>query len=569
MKKLIYFLFVVAIVTKSTTLFAQLPPPALLNQNYKLVYRDDFDNDVVAPWVADNETEHGDDKCEKQVYLEKNVTESEGWLRIKAVKEDYTCIPYLKTALRTFKYTSGQVSSPMYLTYGYYEIRCSMPEFKGSWPAFWLIKGKEGKEYQEIDIFEACGATPNTVKCGTYQEYTTKKVNGECQFIKDNDGIDQSNKQDTRLPNSGYTKIPKTPSFNSHINVINTYGVEWTPTKLKWFINGTEIFEEQNINLFDPEHIILNLAIDGGCWCNKNCGENCIDDDKLPAFYDIDYVRIWQKEKQNIYIKGSKELCRGKTETFFAPYYIGASYEWSSSSGLTVTPSVHGWANWSYPCPFFKEGWESTNVTATQAGLQTLTLKVSFSGGYTETTTYDIFVSDGIPATPISVNFEEDGDGCTYNGIVNGNPSSSYVMVKNGLSSEFHGSDIPSIFKPGKTKFSIYAKNICGISAPLNVNENLPTLDKCQKWQLKVSPNPGNTYINIDIERNSQKLDANTLIDGNIYIRDLYGNLKKSERMSEVQKSIDISDLENGIYNIMYKDEFEIITELFVKTDEL
>ena len=566
MKKLFYLLFVLVI----TANISNAQPPALLNQNYKLVYRDDFDNGVVAPWGADNETEHGGDDCEKQVYLAKNVTESEGWLHIKAMKEDYTCVPYTKTASRTFKYTSGQVISPMNLTYGYFEIRCGMPEFKGSWPAFWLIKGKEGKEYQEIDIFEACGATPDKIKCGTYQEYTTKKVNGECQFIKDNDGIDQSNKKDTRLPNSGYTKIPKTSNFNSHINVINTYGVEWTPTKLKWFINGIEIFEEQNINLFDPEHIILNLAIDGGCWCNKDCGNSCVDDDKLPASYDIDYVKIWQKEKQNIYIKGSKDMCRGKTETFFAPYYANAFYEWSSSSGLTVTPSVYGWENYPYPCPYFKEGWQSTNVTATQAGQQTLTLKVSFSGGYTETTTYDIFVSDGVPATPNSVNFVQDGDGCSYNGTIVGNgTATSYVMIKNGVSVEFQGPDIPSNFKSGKTKFSVYAKNSCGLSKPLNVNETLDKLPECQKWQLKISPNPGNTYINIDIERNNEKLDANTMVNGEIYIRDFFGNLKKQERLNETQKSIDISDLENGIYNIMYRDEFQVVTELFVKTDEL
>ena len=100
-------------------------------------------------------------------------------------------------------------------------------------------------------------------------------------------------------------------------------------------------------------------------------------------------------------------------------------------------------------------------------------------------------------------------------------------------------------------------------------NETLDQLPNCQKWQLKVSPNPGNTYININIEQNNEKLNAGTPVNGDIYIRDFFGNLKKQERISEAQKSIDISDLENGLYNIMYRDEFQFVTELFVKTDGL
>ncbi len=504
MKKSLIFILLSYFILQLEKLSAQ--PASLLNQGYKLVYVDEFNNGVIAPWTADNEVEHGEENCESQVYLSPNVTESEGWLKITARKENYTCTPQNQTVQRTFKYTSGQVVSPMNLTYGYFEIKCEMPAFTGSWPAFWLLKGSQGNAYQEIDIFEACGAQPNAIKSGTYQELIKTCIDGKTKYIADTDGIPDNHKVGTMLKNDGWIKIPEiptppifpAPAFFNNITKTNVYGVEWTPKHIKWFINGIETFTEVNGNLFDPEHIILNLALDSGCFCNKNCGKNCIEDTKLPAIYKIDYVRIWQKENQNIYIKGNENMCRGTTKTFFAPYYADATYQWTCTGGLTINSTTHGWGNWPVNCPYFKDGWDGVNVTATQAGNQVLTLTITFSGGATETIAYNVLVSDDIPAMPTSVTFKQNDDGCYYKGIIQANSGTLFVMIKSGVKTEFSGYEIPSNFRKGQTKFSIYAKNDCGLSAPLNINEVLDELPNCLKWQLKISPNPGNTYVNVD-----------------------------------------------------------------------
>jgi len=75
----------------------------------------------------------------------------------------------------------------------------------------------------------------------------------------------------------------------------HSYRVDWTPTYIKGFIDGQEIFHFVNQNRsfkewpFDQKfHWLLNLAV-GGNWG----GKEGVDDTIFPATFEIDYVRVY------------------------------------------------------------------------------------------------------------------------------------------------------------------------------------------------------------------------------------------------------------------------------------
>jgi beta-glucanase (GH16 family) len=76
------------------------------------------------------------------------------------------------------------------------------------------------------------------------------------------------------------------------------YAVEWTKDYIKGFVDGVEYFRFDNDGTgnkhtwpFDaPFYLKLNLAW-GGDWG----AAQGIDESALPATYEIDYVRVYQK----------------------------------------------------------------------------------------------------------------------------------------------------------------------------------------------------------------------------------------------------------------------------------
>ncbi|MDO5523667.1 MAG: family 16 glycosylhydrolase [Bacteroidia bacterium] len=157
--------------------------------------------------------------------------------------------------------------------YGYFEARLRMPSGKGTWPAFWMLP-KDFNNWPldgEIDIMEYVGYDPNVVHSTVHtQAY--------------NHGIGTQKGKSIRIPNAE--------------TEFNVYAVEWTADYIKGFANGVEYFRFDNdgnddINTwpFDkPFYLKLNLAW-GGNWG----GAQGVDETKLPATYEIDYVRVYQK----------------------------------------------------------------------------------------------------------------------------------------------------------------------------------------------------------------------------------------------------------------------------------
>ena len=148
------------------------------------------------------------------------------------------------------------------------------PAGKGTWPAFWMMPIDMSLGWPtcgEIDIMEYVGYQPNVVHSTVH----TKAYNHTI-------GTQQ-----------GKQKTIENAETEFHI-----YAVEWTADYIKGFVDGAEYFRFDNdkkgdVNTwpFDkPFYLKLNLAW-GGDWG----GAEGVDETKLPATYEIDYVRVYQK----------------------------------------------------------------------------------------------------------------------------------------------------------------------------------------------------------------------------------------------------------------------------------
>jgi beta-glucanase (GH16 family) len=106
-------------------------------------------------------------------------------------------------------------------------------------------------------------------------------------------------------PYNGGTATNTCPKWNSYwgycdlsfdmSQAFHVYGLLWTPTQITLCIDSVPIatrtwkWVHDNGANGGPAHVVIDLAI-GGRWA----GRNAIDDSKLPAQMEIDYVRIYR-----------------------------------------------------------------------------------------------------------------------------------------------------------------------------------------------------------------------------------------------------------------------------------
>ncbi len=159
-------------------------------------------------------------------------------------------------------------------TYGYFEARLKLPVGKGTWPAFWMMPKNftAWPDDGEIDIMEEVGYRPNyvssSIHCKAYNHAIGTQKTAE-KFVA---------------------------SAQSEFHV---YAVEWTEDYIFAYIDGVRYFTFMNDKkgiydswpFYKPFYLKLNLAW-GGNWG----GAQGVDPSCLPATYEIDYVRVFQKK---------------------------------------------------------------------------------------------------------------------------------------------------------------------------------------------------------------------------------------------------------------------------------
>ena len=234
---------------------------------WELVFFDDFDGDRLdmTKWSYNYPWGTGHTHNHRAYMLPENVIVSDGILTIKAENERHPDAPLFveHDGVQYLDYTSGVITShgKFHFTYGYIEAAIKVPGTPGFWPAFWLL----GDGWPpEVDIMEILTRNPRELHINYHY------------------GPSWNNKW------SHYQKF----TVDDLSQDFFVYGFEWTPTYMRWYLNGEQIgtaftnqeWIAQSRNLY----IILNLAVGG--W-----GGDPNESTVWPGLMEVDWVRVWQR----------------------------------------------------------------------------------------------------------------------------------------------------------------------------------------------------------------------------------------------------------------------------------
>ncbi len=133
-----------------------------------------------------------------------------------------------------------------------------LPYGYGFFPAFWTFIGSEnGTNAAEIDIFEMYGyLPPNIMTTCLHTEY----------------------------PDIVYKGSVLSPT-NFNYTSYHTYGIEWSPSKIIWYVDGCPVRLFSNHGIVDSVRIILNFAIDKDHLPNSST--------PFPSSMYVDYVKVY------------------------------------------------------------------------------------------------------------------------------------------------------------------------------------------------------------------------------------------------------------------------------------
>lgn len=184
-------------------------PPS--ESGYELVWQDEFDGDQLdaTKWDYRLGPRRDAEWVENAVQLS-----GDGYLHLKTYMQDGKA------------YQGGIWTTGTYLQrYGYFEIRCQIPEGKGHWPAFWMQSPRIGNAIDnpayvgtEIDIFESFWPGENRIVSSQHW--------------------------------GGY-EPPQHPQWGNQFDVTPTadgfhvIGLEWLPDCYRVFVDGRQVFERR------------------------------------------------------------------------------------------------------------------------------------------------------------------------------------------------------------------------------------------------------------------------------------------------------------------------------------
>ncbi|MEX2599444.1 MAG: glycoside hydrolase family 16 protein, partial [Dehalococcoidia bacterium] len=245
------------------------------NSDWDMSWNDEFDGNSLSssrwvtgfPWMVESDGCNISSTTPNMVYTPDNVSVEDGMAVLSARVEGTTCRgssrDYTSGIITTSRYY-GESGTRFAQTYGYFEARMKMVEGQGLWPAFWLLRADDiPNSLPEIDIHESLGHTPDLHRMHFHW-------NGGSA----NTGLGGDHRHSESLADD-----------------FHVYGLEWTPDRLRWYLDGELVGEYTNAsNVPDvPMYILLNLQV-GGSWPGEPESNSV-----FPAQMEIDYVRVWEE----------------------------------------------------------------------------------------------------------------------------------------------------------------------------------------------------------------------------------------------------------------------------------
>jgi len=229
--------------------FAEPPP------GYTLAWSDDFDGQKLdaGKWV------YRTDSKMWSTQKPENVTVADGRLQLHVKKED----------AGGKHYTGAGVISKQAFKYGYYESKFKVPPGAGWHTSFWMMRhdGKGGTDpkatVQELDVCEN-----DSVKLTSY-------------------GVNVHQWNPGPHKSMGWKGV-KTPDLSADFH---EWGCEFTPETVKYFFDA-QLVQTVDATKFPhgEQHIWLTTI------ASQLGGAKKVDDAKLPAAAEYEYVRFYEKK---------------------------------------------------------------------------------------------------------------------------------------------------------------------------------------------------------------------------------------------------------------------------------
>jgi beta-glucanase (GH16 family) len=263
---------------------------------WRTTFLDDFDGTTLDRnrWrVVTTGSTMGSVNGESQAYVDSPaaIQVADGTLRLRAA---YCNDCHRAPNGQVYDFTSGRIDTHTRFdfTYGRVSARLRMPVGDGFWPAFWLLGSNVDDPYTswpasgETDIMENIG----------YPNWTSAALHGPGYSADGNIGTTQT--------------FPAGESADQW----HTYSAEWTPTAIRFFVDGRQITEltRQKIEatrgqwVFDHnQYVILNLALGGAYPAGYNgvtqpyWGLPQSSVDRIAAGgvqLEVDWVRVEQRQ---------------------------------------------------------------------------------------------------------------------------------------------------------------------------------------------------------------------------------------------------------------------------------
>jgi beta-glucanase (GH16 family) len=256
-----------------------------LKDSYQLVWADEFEKDG-PPDAANWHFEEGFVRNEElQWYQAENAYCADGKLIIEAKREQKQNTNYIsgsdswKTNRAIAEYTSSSLLTRDLHSwqFGRFEMRAKIDARPGLWPAFWTL-GISGSwpHNGEVDIMEYYqGKLLANIAWGAEEKW---------QAVWDSYSIPIS------------TFIGYDPEW---LNKFHLWRMDWDETSIKLYLddallNMANLSDTYNRDLegrnpfLQPHYIIINLAVGGTAGGDPS-------HTAFPAFYQIDYIRVYQK----------------------------------------------------------------------------------------------------------------------------------------------------------------------------------------------------------------------------------------------------------------------------------
>ena len=197
------------------------------------------------------------------VFSEKNVTVSDGKLRLRMRKEK---LPPALQKQGYKDYTSAALHSKVRTAYGYFEVKARPMNSAGS-SSFWFQQDDDPAWGTEIDVFEIGGKAKGFERKCNMTLHVFKTPNAKSHWSA-----------------GGVWEAPWPLADDYHV-----YGLEWDKDAIKNYVDGVLVRSVENTHWHQPLFLIFDSETMPE-WFGMP------KDEDLPSTFSVEYVRAWKKK---------------------------------------------------------------------------------------------------------------------------------------------------------------------------------------------------------------------------------------------------------------------------------